>query len=533
MQKNEDLLLINGKVMLTKVHGCYTCPKDLWISNGKIKTIGDPGSFQLAADQDARVIDITNKIIMPGFIDAHAHVWKIGQIKTDIVDLRNSGGFQAIGFQLERFIDSHPDKNIIVGRGINEVQLAEGKLPNRDVLDSMVADRPLVIIRTCAHIACLNSKALELLKQYNGSTVDHEDIEQDANGRPTGIVKERIVHWLSSVIYAYSVEDYKRFILVAQQELFSLGITSSTDADIHKSLFEAYWQLNQEGSLKMNVDVMINELDFFKDHSSGHPHFTMPGRTGNLLHQTIKFFADGGLSGETAALNKTYLNGGQGVLRYTHENFLAKAIQAQKMGFRIASHAIGDRAIEQVLSVYSNIDPPFSAHIAHRMEHFGLPSAEAIEKTALLQVDIATQPVFIYELGSNFTKSLSQDYLENVYPVNSLLSAGIQVAFSSDAPVVKNLNPFVGIKAALDRKDMHDKVFAAQEAVNVATALYLFTLSAAKVMGISSTTGSIEEGKDADLIIIDKNPLDIDVDDLPDIRVLSVLAKGEITFQIN
>jgi len=182
-----------------------------------------------------------------------------------------------------------------------------------------------------------------------------------------------------------------------------------------------------------------------------------------------------------------------------------------------------------VLKVYRDI---FSSgqKIHHRIEHLGFPSEENLEAMKEMNVSAVMQPIFIFELGKNFRENVTDDYLSYVYPSKSVLNHGINLALSTDAPVVKNFNPMMGIQSAIERKDAEGFVIAEAEKISIEEAISAYTMGSAVANGDQDDRGSMAVGKFADFIVLDKNPLEVQSDKLSSIKVESVLVGGNKIF---
>jgi predicted amidohydrolase YtcJ len=246
---------------------------------------------------------------------------------------------------------------------------------------------------------------------------------------------------------------------------------------------------------------------------------------------TVKFFADGGLSGKTSALKRFYKNTSeQGVLRLDRKQYTELSRQCMQKGLGVATHAIGDAAIEMVIDVYKELNEIYPS-IVKRIEHLGLPEKMHLETMHANKIACSMQTIFLDELGKNFIQYLDDAYLQQCYPVKSVLEHNILMSLSSDAPVVKNFNPFKGIAAAVTRKTNEGQAIAAQEGISVAAALKAYTLNAA-LIGCEDRFGSLEKSKLADFIILDKNPLDTPSDELIQIKVLSTYIDGKEVWRL-
>jgi len=250
-----------------------------------------------------------------------------------------------------------------------------------------------------------------------------------------------------------------------------------------------------------------------------------------LRVDTIKFLADGGLSGATAALSVDYRHTPQrGVLRFQSSELRQLCQEAHDAGWRIATHAIGDVAIDQVLDIYRSLGP-HARGLAHRIEHFGLPSREQLARAAVLHVIAAPQTIFIRSLGRNFRRYLPDALLPRTYPIRAMLDAGVRVALSSDAPVVEDDNPLVGMLAAVTRRDDEGHAIAPEQAITVDEALHGYTMGGAVASGDDSNRGSIAPGKWADLAVLSRNPSSVEPEALPEIRVDMTLLAGCVVYE--
>ncbi len=475
--------------------------------------------------EDTLLVDVKGKTILPGFNDAHIHVWKIGQLDSFIIDLRGVESITKLQQRVKEVVSSVPSGAWIVGRGFNELVLAEKRMPEKEDLDAISTQNPIYLIRTCAHIAAVNSLALQKAEITTATlSPDGGVIGKKDNGELTGIFYETALGLITNHIPPPTMQEYQNMIQLASKELLRYGITSATDPAVHPELLEAYHDLNRNDKLVIRLNLMPVLLP-----DGGHKPYPVPEKfeTNFLTVNTVKFFSDGGLSGKTAATTRPYLNSTDtGVLRLDHDYFLSLAREAQQKGFRIATHAIGDKALDLVIDVYKELHTLFG-NTRNRIEHFGLPSDRNISDVAAFGLVAVPQTIFLNELGENFISALDDEYLKRCYPVRSLLDRNIPVAFSTDAPVVKNINPWSGIKASVTRKTSQGNVISPGESVSVREAIYAYTMGSAYAEGKESVKGSLTPGKVADFIMVDKNPLTIPVEELDSIQVESVYIDGK------
>ncbi len=492
------------------------------VEGGRIVAVGS--TQELQKYQATKAIDLQGKCVLPGFNDAHIHVWKVGQLDSFIIDLRGVESISNLQKKVKAVANTLPAGTWIVGRGFNEVVLAEKRMPEKEDLDIISTEHPIYLIRTCAHIAVVNTLALQKANVTTNSTApDGGIIGKTHVGGLTGIFYETALGLITTHIPPPGKDAYKRMIKLGAKKLLSVGVTSATDPAVHPELLEAYYELYDEGELPIRMNLMPILLP-----DGGNEPYPVPDKVESdwLTVNTVKFFSDGGLSGKTAAIKRPYRNStDRGILRLNREHYLALATDAQQKGFRIGTHAIGDVALDLVIDVYKELHKSFG-NTRNRIEHFGLPSDENISDVAKYGFVPVSQTIFLDELGENFIGSLDDEYLKRCYPVRTLLDRNIPVAFSTDAPVVKNINPWKGIKASLTRETAIGSVISADEAITLKEAIHAYTVGSAFAEVKESVKGSIAVGKFADFIVLNGNPLETPIERIDSIKVISAFVDG-------
>ena len=499
----------------------------LFVEKNIIKAIGRYEDLKPLINPQTKIMDMQGKTIMPSFNDTHIHVWKVGNLKTFMLDLRGVKSLDEMLILIEEYIRENPQYQWITARGFNEADFKDGKIPTKKDLDKISTKLPIYVIRTCAHIAVCNSKALEICA-ITKKTISPPGgkIYMGEDGQPNGQFSETALGLITNHLPPYSKADLKIMVNAATQELHKYGITAATDPAVDSLLLATYHEMHQQNQL----GIRLNAFPIVLPDGSEIPN-TIPDYFHSDMFKvnTVKFFSDGGLSGKTASLKRTYKKSSdKGVLRLKREQYKNLSFASQQKGLGIATHAIGDNAIEFVIDVYKELYQA-NSNILNRIEHLGLPDKKNLEDMQRYNIATSMQTIFISELGKNFIRYLDDDYLNNCYPVKSVLEHQILVALSSDAPVVKNINPFKGIEAAVLRKDNEGNMIAKDENISVSEALKLYTSNAA-ILSKDNKTGSLEIGNFADFIVLNKNPLSAN---LKSIEVLQTFFNGECVYNGN
>jgi predicted amidohydrolase YtcJ len=500
--------------------------------DGRILAVGSLAEVEAAARPGTQRVDLAGRTLIPGFNDAHVHIWKLGLLLTLQVTA-NKAVAPDIETIIERFrarAEILPAGTWITGRGYNEAELPERRHPTRADLDAASPNHPIALTRTCGHMIVANTRALELA----GITRDTPNppggiIVHDENGEPTGLVQETAMGLLTGVIPEPSEAEMTAAIQAANRHQLSLGITSATDPLLTPFHLRIYRQMESRGELAVRVNGLpIRRPD------GGTETLPLPERfvTDFLRIDTVKFFGDGGLSGATAAISQPYkVTDNYGLLRFETEELTELVWEAHAAGFRIGTHAIGDVTLDQVIGVYEELHRRKPNGLRHRIEHLGLPSADHLKRSKALNLIAVPQTVFIPALGASFRRYLPDDFIPRCYPVRAMLDAGLTVALSSDAPVVPDDNPLLGMKAALDRLDPFGEPLALEQAITAQEALYAYTMGGAIASGDASNRGSLTPGKWADLAILSGDPLQASPDELLEIHADQTYIAGKLAYE--
>lgn len=499
--------------------------------DGRIAAVGAYADLISQADGLVEQIDLAGRTLIPGFNDAHIHVSWLGLQLTRWVDARIhvSPDIPTIVQRYAQRAAVLPADTWIEGMGYNEALLPEGRHLTRDDLDEASMSHPLYLVRSCGHVAVVNSRALELA----GITAETPDppggvILRDADGEPTGILQETAMTLAQHLIPEPTIEEKKAAIEATTDYLLSLGVTAATDPDVMPDWVEIYREMDRDGQLRMRLNLLASRR-------SGDQIVPLPEKHVSewLRLDSVKFFSDGGMTSATAAISVPYRETGTlGVLIYDTDMMVDMMWESHHNGFRIATHANGDRAIEQVVGVYELVNQREPRpDLRHRIEHLALPTQDHLARCAHLGVMVATQTVFISAMGATFRRYMPEQFYPIAYGVKAMQDAGLEVALSTDAPVVPDANPFIGLKAALDRHDHAGNPLGEEQGITPAEALRAYTLSGAIMSGDEGRIGSLSVGKWADMAILSCDPLQIGPNAMLDCYVVQTYVAGNLVYQ--
>jgi predicted amidohydrolase YtcJ len=481
--------IVSGGTILSPV-GLYQLERHeaLLLSGGKIQALGSLDDIKNLA-QGSTKLNLEGKTLLPGFNDAHVHIWKVGQLRTTLLDLRGVATLGELYAKVEERAKTLKPGQWLWGRGWNEALLAEKAMPSKTALDRLSPQNPVLLTRTCAHIHAVNSQALALAHINQETTIAGGAINYS-----NGILYETAYGLVFNAMGEPSLAEYQAWIKAGCLYLRSLGITSATDPAVDPTLYEAYKALDAQNDLPIRVNCL-----YIRRPDGGSQTFALPEKyqSEKLRCNSVKFFADGGLSGATAAISEPYQNlepPSYGFLRFEDDDLLELALEAHRTGFRIGTHAIGDRAIDQVLQVYAKLyqDRPGPRH---RIEHFGLSTPVQLQKAHQMGIISVTQPIFIRELRANYQRYVPPSWFDRCFNLRAMFSAGLTVAFSSDGPVVQQVEPIKGLQAAL-----HEPLCEGNQ-VSLEQALWAYTLGGAVAAG-ETDRGTLEAGQWTDFVIL-------------------------------
>ncbi len=506
-----DIVFYNGDIL--SVDEEFNIFSALAVKENKIVQVGCIDDVKPLISSNTITIDLQGRSVLPGFIDSHVHFTQTGldEMALDAGIYTNLSDFYSA---IEEYAKNTSGKEWIIVSSYNENKMGIDGLPDRWSLDELNVYNPIFISRLDAHSCCVNSKGFAKLNiggDVDGVNRSHND---EYNGIFTaaanGLARRRLTE-------EFSDERRKQAVHLACQKALKAGITH-VHAMEGGSLFndrDVKVLKKEANNLPIGIKIYHQTMDVGEVLAEGFP------RIGGCI--TL----DGSIGSLTAAFEEPYCIPpySRGNLYYTDEEVNNFVQFAHSKGLQIATHCIGDRAIEQMLRAYERCmgKTPIKNY-RHRIEHFSIPKPEHIERAAALQLVISTQPAFDYYINDDsFTKKLGKDRIKRKTPLRSLLKKGILIAGGSDSPVTP-MDPLLGIYSSVNHWNN-------EERLTVKEAIKLFTINGAKAVFEEERRGTLEEGKMADLVILGENPLSVDKQRIKDISVEMVVVGGEIKYE--
>jgi len=505
------------------------------VTQGRFAAVGDSEEVLAMAGPETRCIDLEGQRVLPGLIDAHCHLrsWALSRRRLSLVeaesleDLRRCVAARA---------SETPPGEWIVGQGWNETRWPSPEKPTRGDLDAAAPEHPVFIWRSDFHLAVASTKALEAAG-IDAETPDplQGRIDRDASGVPTGVLRELAANCVRDVVPAPSEEETVDALREGFGGLHQLGLTGVHD---HRSMggndgqpaFRAYERLRDGGELDVRVWMGINGRRL--DEAIG---LGLQSGFGDRYLRVghVKLFADGSLGARTAWMLEPYEDAADAGMPITPMEEIAEAVRkADEAGLAVAVHAIGSRTNRELITVFAEQASRDPRRIPHRIEHAQVMRPADVERLSRLPVVASVQPIHVTDDVPLSDIALGER-ARFCYPFRDMLDAGVHLAFGSDAPVA-DPNPFWGIHAAVTREKRDgtpDEGWYGEQRLNVAEAVWGFTMGAALASGQGADIGSISPGKLADLVVVDRDLFGIDPREIHETQVVMTVFDGRVVYE--
>ncbi|MDR2133051.1 MAG: amidohydrolase [Clostridiales Family XIII bacterium] len=507
------------------------------VFGGIVAAVGRNEDMETLIGPRTKVCDLGGKTMIPGFNDSHNHIVNMGlaQMGVPVSPDRCACVDDVLRALRERAAKAKRGEWIL-GRGWDESRLTEGRFPSVDELDAASLGHPVFLIRTCGHVAVANGAAMKLAGIGDDTpNPAGGKIVRDERGRATGVFQENAQNLMKAVVPPHDRDDFVRALETAARQQNAFGITSSQDAGVSmpvKDEIEGWTAARAEGKMNLRIAASLYASGWDRLIDAG-----IVAHYGDSMHRfgCVKMLLDGGVSGGTAAVSRSFLPpfNGKGILRMDREELNAKVLRYHRLGLQCSLHAIGDLAMEQALDAYEKAltEAPAPRH-RHRIEHCSLASAEQLSRAKSLGVCVNMNPGFLYHMGESHFPAIGEERVRLEFPMKTALEMGIVVGNGTDCPVI-SADPKYALYAAVFRKTRKGNACGESERINMIQALWTYTSAGAYLSFEEDVKGSISPGKYADFAILSMNPVEIaesDAEALLDMSVAATILGGRFVF---
>ncbi len=529
-----DLVLVNGSVWTLN-------PSQPWaeavaVGGEKIMRVGSTAEIRKMAGEKTEVMDLKGGLVLPGFIDSHTH-FLAGGFSLASVQLRDVTSREQFARRVGEKAREMGKGEWILGGNWDHEQFSPPELPSKEWIDAVSPDNPVLVSRYDGHMALANSLALRLggIEKSTPPPAGGEILKDSKSGQPTGILKDAAMDLVSAKMAEPSLKAKMEAAEAALHHAAQFGVTSLTEMADPTS-FEVYQELLKLGKLssRIYVFIQIDDLDLYERLKLKTPFGNNFLKIGGL-----KGFADGSLGSATAYFFEPYTDDpkASGLLaaQMFPEGIMEKRIlRADKAGLQVAIHAIGDKANFIILNILEEaIARNGPRDRRWRIEHAQHLRPAEIERFGKLGVIASMQPYHAIDDGRWAEKKIGTERCRTTYAFKSLLDKGAILAFGSDWTVAP-LDPIAGIYAAVTRRTIDGKNpegWFPEQKISLEDAIKGYTLNGAYAEFSEKTKGSIEEGKLADLVVLDQNLFKIAPDKIKDARVSMTIVGGRIIYK--
>lgn len=514
------------------------------IAGNKILAVRNEEEIEKLISDDTKVYEYEDKLIMPGFIDAHDHVLMGATVASDhlVSDIEHSTSEQECLDMIKTYADSHPDEQRILGMGWFPAKWGDAPLPTKERLDEIVPDRPAYMLCADAHTLWLNSLGLADAGYTPDMKFPAGGVGLNDAGEMNGLIFEPdalVIGW--NRMYDFEKPVFKDIMAGFMDEIVAYGVTTvgemSADDynDVVRKRYGIYKEMDENGELKCRINSYM-KLAGYTDFSSN-KNFQEEFNGNKFRISGLKGFLDGVTSTYTGYLLEPYTDRpdtcGEGVPSLTQERLNASVIAGNKAGLPVRIHCIAGGSVRMALDAYEaskkeNGDMPFM----NTIEHIETMHPDDIPRFSELDVIASVQPAHLPLDDNEKITRMGEERCRWEWPFRSLIDAGAVIALGTDCPVV-SANPFPNIYAGLTRCDYDGVPTGVDngEYMTMGELLEAYTLGAAKAYNCDDVLGTLEEGKLADITVIDRNLFDVEPKDVIHASALLTISDGKVVYE--
>ena len=531
-----DLVLINGKIITVDKEDSIV--EAVAVKDNRIIATGSTSKVNKLVGEGTEVIDLGGKTVLPGLIDTHTHP-NGAAVRLYEINCR-SPPVKSIAEILEmvaaKAAELEPGK-WIRGTNYNDIKLEDKRHITRWELDEAAPENPVFISKETGHLYVVNSRALELA----GITKDTPDppggsIDRDVSGIPTGLLYETAGSLVSNLIPPYSVDEIAEGLRKVWDQFSEWGITTTHDASAHRDAIKAYQKLLGEGVHQVRTLLMVSARR--PDGSDPLQAMTTLGiRSGFgddwLKVMSLKIMGDGSGSGGSAAVYTPQHRGMKdlGLMTTSPEEIERLTIGAHEAGIRVSIHSIGDRGVDVALDAIEKAQSLKPVpDMRHRIEHNSVCTPKQLERIKALGVAPSSSIGYMYGIGDDYVENFGPERVRWLHPHRTMQEMGI-IAGGNNDYAVTDYGPMVQIYEAVVRKTMTGQLVSPEESIGVMDAIRVYTWNGAYIGKEEDIKGSIEPGKLADMVVLDRDILTVPQEEIKDIQVITTMVDGKIVYQ--
>ncbi|MEY8757456.1 amidohydrolase [Peribacillus frigoritolerans] len=507
-------------------------PASIAIKDNKIVAIGTEEEIKHCAGEHTKIYQFKDQLIMPGFHDFHLHIMQ-GAVALNSVNLFAARSEDEALEMIGEFAESHPENQWVIGFTWDAGYWDTQQLPTRHSLDHILPDRPALMFHAEGHYAWVNTKALEIANiTRHSENPFYGIIGRDENGEPNGILYEKAMDAVIRNAFNFSNSQKNEIFSNFLAHAASLGVTSVNDLHGLKTIesLDVFKEFEDNGKLTTRIHLWP-ALNGDLGHSK---QLRVTYQSDKLRVSGLKQFIDGVITARTAYLLEPYSDQPEtrGETSFAPETIKKWVVDADKEGFSIRFHAIGDGAIRLALDAYEEAQKTNGKRDSrHSVEHIEVIHPDDIHRFSELGVTVSMQPdhLAMSERGV-YTEQVGAEREKYVFSINTLQKTGAKLAFGTDFPI-DILNPLLQIYRAVTRIDSSGKtVWHPHECITLAEALKAYTSGPAYGTFREQELGTLEAGKLADIIVLERNLFEVLVEEIPDIKVLLTIVDGQVVY---